>query len=226
MALAAAQGNQVVALALIGLSAWKTAARDKCSTNSGYFQCWYDSSPSDYESWANTSYAGQSRTSYMLALQMILLSRSTLKVLDADLKFKREEKAEAKEDADAAPAEAAPAPKDGPAPKKADPAAPKKADPAAPKKADPVAPSTQHDGKKYDDNAQSFETVDGKNGRLVLKNGDVLIIKDGKIVSKNGKPYRREKKEDRKEKKDLEKEQKARDQFAEEKEPCTGWLCL
>lgn len=203
MALAAAQGNQLVGLALIGLSAWKTASRDKCSTNA-YFQCWYDSSPSDLESWMNTSYAGQSRTSYLLALQMILLSRSTLKVLDADLKFKEksaDKKAAPEGDADAAP-------KDGPPPKKQG------------------GGNKQYDGKKYHENAQSFETVDGKNGRLVLKNGDVLIIKDGKIVEKNGKPYKRDEKESRDDKKELEKEQKERNKDAKEDKPCTGWYCL
>ena len=97
MAIIAAQLNPIVALALIGLSGWKTFSRDQCSTNSGYFQCWYDSSPTDLESWYNTGYSGQSRTSYMLAIQMILLTRGTLKVLDADLKFKKKDNAEAAE---------------------------------------------------------------------------------------------------------------------------------
>lgn len=126
MALYAAMGNHVVALALIGLSLWKTFSRDQCSTNSGYFQCWFDSSPTDLESWYNTGYSGQSRTSYMLAIQMILLSRGTLKVLDADLKFKKKDDAEAAdattEDADAA-AETADASSDDAAAAAAKPAA-------------------------------------------------------------------------------------------------------
>lgn len=216
LALMAAQGNSIVGLALIGLSAWKTASRDKCSSGS-YFQCWYDSSPSDLESWTNTSYAGQSRTSYLLALQMIMLSRGTLKVLDADLKFKKKQEAKEKDASAAdADADAAAAPADAASTDAASSdAASSDAKPAATDK-----PSKQYSGKKYHDQAQAFYTVDGKNGRLVLKNGDVLIIKDGEIVEKNGKPYK--KKESRKDEKELEKEQKEREKETKPKEEKKG----
>lgn len=100
MALMAAQGNALVGLALLGLSGWKTASRDKCSTNA-YWQCWYDSSPTSAQTWSNGNYTSQSRTSYLLALQMMWLSKSTTKYLSADLKFqdKKKKKAEDKKDA-------------------------------------------------------------------------------------------------------------------------------
>lgn len=58
MALIGAQGNGFVGLALVGLSLWKTFARDQCSTNSGYFQCWNDSNPTTLETWKNSVYSG------------------------------------------------------------------------------------------------------------------------------------------------------------------------
>lgn len=101
MALMAAQGNALIGLALLGLSGWKTASRDKCSVSAGYWQCWYDSSPSTAETWKNGNYSSQSRTAYLLALQMIWLSKSTTKYLSADLKFQdnRKKKQAAKGDA-------------------------------------------------------------------------------------------------------------------------------
>ena len=124
LALLAVKGNSLVGLALIGLSAWKTASRAKCSANSSVFQCWYDSSPSDLESWKNTAYAGQSRTSYLLAFQMIWTAKTTSKFLNAELKFdekKDEKKAgkDAKKEGDkkgAPKKDAAPAAKDKAAP--------------------------------------------------------------------------------------------------------------
>jgi hypothetical protein len=90
----------LVGLALLGLSGWKTASRDKCSANA-YWQCWYDSSPSTSETWKNGNFSSQSRTAYLLAFQMMWLSKSTTKYLSADLKFQdnRKKKEAGKKDA-------------------------------------------------------------------------------------------------------------------------------
>lgn len=105
MALIGAQGNGFVGLALMGLSLWKTFARDQCSTNSDYFQCWYDSNPTTLEAWKNSLYSGQSAGAYLLASQMIWLSFTTNKVLNNDLKFRRHD-IEVEEESAAAPAPA------------------------------------------------------------------------------------------------------------------------
>lgn len=83
----AAQGNALVGAIVIALAAWTTFARNSCTTNAGYWQCWRDSSPTTADDWFNGLWMQQQRTTYMLGLQMIWLSMSTSKILSADLKF-------------------------------------------------------------------------------------------------------------------------------------------
>jgi hypothetical protein len=91
-ALAAAYGNGVVGVLLMFFNLWKTFGRNNCSTDSGYFQCWYDSSPTDVQKWTNRLYTIQSENSYTLAGEMIWLSLATTKILNDELQFVEKKK--------------------------------------------------------------------------------------------------------------------------------------
>lgn len=80
------------------LNLYRTFSRNKCSTDSGYFQCWYDSSPTDVQKWYNTLYKIQSENAYTLAGEMIWLSLSTTKILNDELKFVEKKKEIKKEE--------------------------------------------------------------------------------------------------------------------------------
>jgi len=177
----------------------------------------------------NTGYAGQSRTSYLLAFQMIWLTKSTTKFLDADLKFneKKSEKKDKKK-GDKKDGKKGGPKKDGPAPadnNKPAPADNKPADnqPAQPEKPADNQPKKENYGEPVDQ--LPLEKLDRNNGRLVERDGTTKEIRDGKVIQVNGKRVR-PRDATRAEKDLLLEEEKKRNKQIEEKNACTGWYCL
>ena len=160
VALFTLKGNFIVGMALLGLSGWKTASRDQCSVQPTYFQCYFDSNPTTLQAWYNSAYKGQSRSSYMLAVNMMWLSHTTSKFLDSDLKFSKKDDKKDKKDKPAKGGKAGP-------------------------KADPKKGSKEESGLgpviAVDD---SNGTLHAHNGDvLFIKNG-IVVAENGKKVNR------------------------------------------